>query len=270
MDTIDTSKTHRFYLLLKERILSGVLSAGQRLPSEPALAESHGLSRVTVRRALDGLAREGLITRQAGAGTFVRSASSGPVVAGDLTNMLASLVAMGEATSVTVLDFTYVDPAPAIAAALGLAKGERCQRSVRVRSLKGTPFSHLTTHVPERIGKRFTRVELTSTPLLTLLEHAGAVAERAHQTISATLAGPDSASALGVEIGAPLISLTRIVYDEDGKGIEHLAALYRPDIHAFHMELTRSGDGAERHWRPARRTTADTDNANHNHVRRGP
>lgn len=255
LDTIESSKTHRFYLLLKERIASGALPPGQRLPSEPQLAENHGLSRVTVRRALDGLAREGLITRQAGAGTFVRRAEAAPTVVGDLSNMLASLVAMGRATRVKLLDFAYVAPPQPIAEALRLSSGERTQRSLRVRFLEERPFSLLTTHVPERIGVTYTEADLATTPLLALLERSGVEAERAEQTISATLAGPDSASALGVEIGAALLSLTRVVYDRDGRGVEHLAALYRPDIHAFHMELKRSGDGPDRHWQPSSRIT---------------
>jgi GntR family transcriptional regulator len=83
-----------------------------------------------------------------------------------------------------------------------------------------------------------------------LLERSGVVADRAGQTISATLAGPETAAALDVEIGSALISLTRVVVDAEGCGIEHLSALYRPDMHAFHMDMLRTGDGANRHWRP--------------------
>lgn len=250
MDAIETSKTHRLYLLLKERITSGALQPGHRLPSEPDLAASHGLSRVTIRRALDGLAREGLITRQAGSGTFVNGQITKAPVVADLSNMLSHLAAMGRATRVKLLSFQYVTPPAAIAEALKLAEGERTQASVRVRYLDDRPLSYLVTHVPERIGVTYSEGDLASRPLLELLERSGVVAEKADQTISATLAGPVTAEALGVEIGSALISLTRVVLGEDGRGIEHLAALYRPDMHAFHMEMLRTGDGANRHWRP--------------------
>lgn len=250
MDAIETSKTHRLYLLLKERITSGALPPGFRLPSEPSLATAHGLSRVTIRRALDGLAREGLIRRQAGSGTFVsRQIAKAPVVA-DLSNMLAHLVAMGRATRVKLLSFAYVVPSAAIADALKLTSGERAQASVRVRYLDDKPLSYLVTHVPETIGVTYSEDDLASRPLLELLERSGVVAEKADQTISATLAGPITAEALGVEIGSALISLTRVVFGSDGRGIEHLAALYRPDMHAFQMEMLRAGDNTNRHWRP--------------------
>jgi GntR family transcriptional regulator len=247
----ETSKTHRLYLLLKEQIVTGALASGDRLPGEPRIAASHSLSRVTVRRALDGLARDGLIRRQPGAGTFVSKAAAAKPVTGDLANMLAHLAAMGRDTEVRLLAFGYGLPPAAVAEALSLPAGERTQHALRVRSCEGEPFSYLSTHVPERIGRDFSEADLASTPMLTLLERSGVVAGRAAQTITATLAAPEVAAALQVEIGAPLLSLTRVVRDADGRGVEHLAALYRPDRHSFHMELTRAGEADSRYWRTA-------------------
>jgi GntR family transcriptional regulator len=248
---IAASKTRQLYLLLKERIASGDLAAGERLPGEPSLALRHNLSRVTVRRALEGLARDGLIRRTPGSGTFVRAPSKATAISGDLTNLLSGLIAMGESTDVRLLAFAVAAPPPAVAEALGLPSGELTQQAIRIRLIKGAPLSHLTTHVPAGMARGFGEADLRTTPLLTLLERAGAIAARAEQTISATLAGPDTAAALEVEIGAPLLSLTRVVFDRAGRGIEHLQALYRPDMYRFHMELTRSGDAANGHWRPA-------------------
>lgn len=257
MHAAETSKTHLLYLLLKERITSGAVAPGEKLPSEPALAGMHGLSRVTVRRALDGLAQEGLITRAAGTGTFVAPAAERAPMVADLTNMLAHLVQMGRDTRVRLLAFSYgVPPAP-VCRALRLEPGERTQHSLRVRYLDDVPFSYLSTHVPERIGVTYSEADLATRPLLELLEHSGVVAHKADQTISATLAGPEAAEALGVEVGSALLSLTRVVLDRAGRGIEHLAALYRPDKHAFHMEMIRTGGGAARRWRPST-TTATT------------
>jgi GntR family transcriptional regulator len=44
--------------------------------------------------------------------------------------------------------------------------------------------------------------------------------------------------------------MTRVVYDDHGRGVEYLSALYRPDLHSFQMEMTRTGIGAERRWSP--------------------
>lgn len=250
MVAFEPSKTQRIYLLLKEQILKGVVPAGHRLPSEPQLAASHQLSRVTIRRALEGLEREGLIRRRPGAGTYVLDNSSRKGVVGDLSNMMAHLVAMGRATRAKLLAFSY-GPAPqTVASELKLATDERVQHSVRVRYIDDTPFSHLTTYVPERVGVTYSEADLSTTPLLTLLERSGVVADRASQTVSATLAGPEIAEALQVEIGSPLIAMTRTVFDEQGRGVEYLSALYRPDLHSFQMEMTRTGIGGDRRWAP--------------------
>lgn len=250
MVAFEPSKTQRIYLLLKEQILKGVVSAGQRLPSEPQLAASHRLSRVTIRRALEGLERDGLIRRQPGAGTFVLDSSSRKGVVGDLSNMLAHLVAMGRATRAKLLTFSYGLPPPIVAEELKLEAGERTQLSVRVRLIDDVPFSHLTTYVPERIGVTYSEDDLSSTPLLSLLERSGVVADKANQNISATLAGPEIAEILQVKTGSPLISMTRVVYDDEGRGVEYLSALYRPDLHTFQMEMTRTGTGPDRRWSP--------------------
>jgi GntR family transcriptional regulator len=248
LSAIETSKTHRLYLLLKEQIATGALAAGERLPSEPQLAAQHSISRVTVRRALDGLARDGVIRKLPGSGSFVAKPPDAPTVTGDLTDMLAHLAAMGRTSRVRLLAFSYVDAPPAVADALRLPRNARVQHALRVRLAGDTPFSYLTTYVPEDIGRRYSRRDLSRTALLELLERSGVTADRAEQTITASLAGPDAARALAIEIGAPLLALTRVVFDASGRGVEYLSARYRPDMHCIRMELSRAGRGADRYW----------------------
>ncbi len=252
----EPSKARRLYLALSERIALGELVPGERLPGEPALAAAHHVSRITVRRALDRLAEEGWVRRHVGAGTFVSGKRVDPVLHADLTDMFAHLREMGAKTEIRLLSFAYIHPAPVIAAALGLKAGERSQRSVRIRSLNGAPFSYLTTHVPEHIGRTYSEADLASIALLHLLEREHIVADRASQSLSATVAGPDVAEALGVPAGAPLLSLTRIIAASDGSGIEHLHALYRPDRFAFHLDLQRTGTVGQASWRPAAQAAA--------------
>ena len=248
--SVEPFKARRIYLLLSERIATGDLAAGARLPGEPSLAAEHGVSRMTVRRALDQLAQTGVVERRPGVGTFVRGGSVVRAIRAELSDVFAHLKEMGRRTGVRLLSFAYVTPPEAIAEALGLDRGHRTQRSVRVRLIDGAPFSWLTTHVPESVGDTYSEAELATMPLLELLERSGVIAERASQTIGATLAGPEVAEALQVEIGAPLLSLTRVVHDASGRGVEHLHALYRPDRFSFQMDLLRIGSLGERRWKP--------------------
>lgn len=249
-DRIEPFKERRVYLVLRDRITGGRLAPGERLPGEPALAAEHGVARVTVRRALDRLAGEGLIARRPGAGTFVREAAVAKPIVADLANVVSHLVEMGRRTDVRLLCVAY-GPAPAsIATALGIAAGAETQRAVRVRLIDGAPFSHLTTHVPRSVAQGYAEADLANQPLLALLERSGVVAERAAQGVSAALAGPEVAAALDLDVGAPLLSLTRTVFDRSGRGVEHLQALYRPDRYALQMDLVRTGEGTARSWRP--------------------
>src|SRR6478735_11351716 len=129
----DTSKTHKLYLTLRHSIVTGEIPGGAKFPSEPDLGSLHGVSRVTVRRALDHLEQEGLVRRQPGAGTFVANRPETKPFVADLSNALASIVEMGRTTDVKLLSFAFVPASNAIGQALLMSKGESCQRSVRVR-----------------------------------------------------------------------------------------------------------------------------------------
>jgi GntR family transcriptional regulator len=251
-DWLGEAKAKQIYLVLRDRILSGAVAFGAKLPTENELAAVHGVSRVTVRRALGELGRERLIERRRSAGTRVIYRPAPAPMTADISSMLAGLADMGRRTAVRLLSFDYVPAEGAPAQALGVPASQMLLRSVRVRSVDGEPFSYLTTFVPERVSLTFTRQELASRPLLDLIERAGVKVEHARQRISARLATSDVAAALDVRTGAPLIELTRVVYDQSGHGVEHLHALYRPDRYAFEIDLIRSGK-RDNAWSPVPR-----------------
>jgi GntR family transcriptional regulator len=244
------AKAKRVYLVLRDRILSGALACGTKLSTENELAEAHGVSRVTVRRALSELARERLIERRRSTGTRVIYRPSPAPMTADFSGLLANLADMGRHTAVKLLSFEYVPAEGVVGQSLDVAPDVILQRSVRVRSAHGVPFSYLTTYVPESLAITFTRKELASRPLLELLERAGAKVGNARQRISATLATPEVAEALQVRTGSPLIQLVRVVFDQNGRAIEHLHALYRPDLYTFEIDLVRSGNVGTGVWWP--------------------
>ncbi len=241
---------HQIFLILRGRIEDGSYPDGSLLPSEQALSALYGVSRITAKRALDELAVAGLAIRERGRGTWVRFESPAPVVRSSVEGLLENLLAMGLKTEVDVLEFDYVPAPPDVAEALACRSGETVQRAVRVRRLKGEPFSYLLTHVPEAIGRSYSRHDLAARPLLTLLERSGVIVAGAEQTITATVAGARVASALEVEVGAPLLRISRVVRGADGRPVEYIVGLYRPDRYQFRLDLTRSyGDGQAR-WTP--------------------
>ena len=246
------AKARRVYLSLRDQITGGELRDGQSLPGEQKLAETFGVSRVTVRRALDALAQGGLIERRVGSGTKVRARpSGGRPAAMDFNTLMPQLVEMGQQTTARLLSFSYGTAPDFVAVAMGLDGAGKVQIATRVRLARDVPFSHLTTYVPAQIAQNYSENDLATTPLFKLLERSGVQIKEAHQSVSATLAGPDVAEALDVAVGSALLSLRRVVRDVEGNGVEYLSGLYRPDMFRLEMPLTRVGQGAARHWEPA-------------------
>lgn len=254
-------KARRVYLLLSDEISNGIHAPGALLPGEQRLAAEFGVSRVTIRRALEALASDGLIEKRSGAGSVVRAPDGGGArIAADFTTLMPQLLEIGSSTA-RLLSFGY-GPAPShVAAAMSLPAGAVVQAAVRVRMVDGRPYSHLTTHVPEDLARNYSEADLATTPLFRLLERGGVAVEEAHQSVTASLASPDVAAALDVPVGAALLALTRVVRDREGRGVEHLSALYRPDLFRLEMTLGRVGKGDNRHWAPvigeARREAAE-------------
>jgi GntR family transcriptional regulator len=246
-------KSQRLYVFLKDAISRGHLTPGQKLPSENELAVQFSVSRVTVRRALSALSDQGLVSRKPGMGTVVQAPSlASTVITADVSNLLPHIVRMGKDSQIRLLEFAYLPANAYVAEKLDLVPGERVQYSVRVRSTAGQPFSHLTTHVPDRVAQSYDESDLARTPLYALLERSGVKIHRATQTITAVLASPTIAEALGLAQGSPLISLTRVVYDEKGRGVELLEALYRPDRYRIQVDLARDSGRGDHFWKPIR------------------
>ena len=254
-------KARRVYLLLRDEITSGRFAAGAALPGEQRLAQMHGVSRVTVRRALETLAADGLIEKRTGAGSIVKGEVAQAAIAADMATLIPQIVQMGRDTTARLLSFSYGEPPAAGASALGLSPGHKVQTAVRVRFLDDRPFSHLTTHVPEDIARNYSEADLATTPLFRLLERSGVVVDGASQSVTASLASPDVAEALGVSVGSALLSLTRVVRDAKGRGVEYLSALYRPDMFRLEMQLARVGQGGARHWEPVTGASSPGDEA---------
>ena len=126
--------------------------------------------------------------RQRGRGTRVVYKPSTPRLQAGVEGLMENLLNMGFSTTVRLLEFDYLSATLEVAAALGLAPGEQVQRSVRVRKLEGKAFSYLTAYVPRALGETYSRKDIASKPLLSLLEKNGVRVSRAEQTITACMA----------------------------------------------------------------------------------
>jgi len=244
-DTLPTPLYHQIFLMLRERIVSGQLEPGALLDGEQEMAKQLGVSRITVKRALNELAARGLVNRQRGRGTTVAGRAVIPLVAGAFDTLVESLQRMGLQTEVQLLDVREQSAAGAIAQRLEIKADAKVQRAVRLRSLNGQPFSHLVNYIPLSIAERFSLDDLASTSMLTLLERAGAPAQEAEQWISAVSATSAIAAALDVSPGSPLLRVDRVMRGPRRKPVQFIEAHYRPDRFHYHFRTTRSPRGGD-------------------------
>ena len=163
-EALPVPKYHQIYLVLREQLHEGRFTQG--LPGELALMRQFGVARVTVRRALQELAGEGLIARERGRGTRpLGAAAAAPNASGlpkttQLAGLLENIVSMTQNTTVRVLQVSKVTATGEVAQALQLAAGDAVQKAVRVRSTREGPLSHITTWVPGDLASHFGRREL--------------------------------------------------------------------------------------------------------------
>jgi GntR family transcriptional regulator len=250
-EKLPTPLYHQIYMILRSKILNREYIEGDLLPSEDETSRIYNVSRITAKRALNDLAEEGLVVRERGRGTRVVYRGVAPPLKANVEGMLENIMSMGLETEVTLLEFDYVHAVEAVASALGCTTQDVVQRAVRVRHLEGEPFSHLVTYVPEVVARSYTREDLASMPLLSLLERGGVEVSRAEQTLTATAADADVAALLEVDLTTPLLRIQRIVYDQQDRPVEFITGLYRPDRYQYRMNLSRvQSNPGQKSWSP--------------------
>ena len=220
---------------LEQMIESGELPMGTRLENEIDLADQLGLSRQTMRRAIEYLVGRGLLLRKRGIGTQVVQAKVTREV--ELTSLYDDLAKTGRDPSTTVVSFS-TEPAPdALAAELGLAAGTPVYIFERLRLAGAEPLALMRNHVPEHL-MRLSAAALEAQGLYSLFRANGIIMRIAKQAIGARAATAAEARALGERKGAPLLTMERSAYDEQGRAVEHGRHVYRASRYSFDLTLT--------------------------------
>lgn len=225
--------------ILRKKILSGELPATSLLPSEEALAEEYGVSRITVRQALALLEQDGLVIRHRGKGTFV-SEKARDVEPQKLTGFIEDLILMGVKTKTKVLELGMIEAPENIRKHLKLDQSAQAFLAKKIREIEGSPFSYVLNYFPPDIGQDITKEALIAKPALTILEEdLGIKVSKSIQTVGATIADAEVAPLLGVRVGEPLLKVERTVFDVKKRPIEYVSVLYRADKYYFTVKLER-------------------------------
>jgi len=231
-----TALHHQIFLVLRDRILSGMYPSGSLLPSEEKLSQMFRVSRVTLRAALTTLAGNGLIERRQGIGTFISSHIDPPRIHAPMSDLQAHIADVGRSTQVKLLELGLVRGPLHVRSLFNSVTDQIFQRAVRLRSAHNLPTFYVVTYVPGDIARRFTRREMSGPSLYQLLRGEGFTFKAGKQTVSAALADPTVAAALDVEVGAPLLQIRRIHFDEKMQPFEYMEILASPA--RFELQMT--------------------------------
>lgn len=228
---------HRISTLIKDGIASGRYRAGEQLPTEQALVEAHGVSRVTVRRALKSLEEQGLIERHAGRGTFVRQKAATLSIATPIGEYLRKVEQRRALSRAVVKEFGWEAATSEVATSLQLGEGAPVLRVVRLRIMGRMPLVHSTVWLPQQVAAGWKREDFRRHALSELLALGGRRYGRIEMVTRARLAAPQVAEQLQVPVGSALVDVQRIGYDEDGRAIEYQLLLGPPDRYETHVTI---------------------------------
>lgn len=219
---------------LEAAIERGALTPGSLLGNEIELAGRLGLSRPTVRQAIQCLVDKGLLVRRRGVGTqVVHSRVKRPL---ELSSLYDDLERAGQRPGTKVLVNTVVPASAEVAAALGVAEGGDVHRIERLRLTHGQPMAYLCNYLPTGLLDLDTR-QLEATGLYRLMRAAGITLHSARQCIGARAATAAEADRLTEPEGAPLLTMERVTFDDTGRAVEYGTHTYRPSRYSFEFQL---------------------------------
>lgn len=219
-------------------IRRGEIPPGARLKSERELADRLGVSRVTVRRALDELERAGLVRATPGSGRFVQE----PALT-EPPNALLSFTELGARRGLVagsrVLRSRTTPASLEDADALRIAPGASLFELERLRMLDRVPVALDLTKVPLALAPSLPQLDFRTASLYAALDDAGCGVARADYVTEAAAASSTQARLLEVDVGAPLLRARTTSYAVDGRVVELGETFYRGDRYRFHATLVR-------------------------------
>lgn len=235
---------------LMQQIDSGGLPAGAPLPSERQFSEHLGISRMTVRQALDRLQRDGRLIRQRGTGTFVGRAH----LVGDMSQLRgvsSELAGQGRSSRTRVLGIEMVMPPRPVALGLGLDPEVDAIRMRRVRSVDDEPLSFETSWLHPDRCRPVLGMDLIDRSLNEVLtEQCGLELAQGHERITATTLDPYEADQLAASPGTAAFRVQRTTWDSAGRPIEVVVSVIRGDRFSFEAVLGSHDDAAARYHTP--------------------
>lgn len=219
---------------IKKEIDQEKWKIGQRLPSERDLADTFGVSRMTLRQAVTLLVDEGILERRVGSGTYVASHRVQEKMRGT-TSFTDIIHSQGKTPSSRLISYQRKLASEAEIQKLGLDKSDYVIRMERVRYADNVPLVFEVAAIPESLIKGFQRTDVTEHFFKTLTENGYEIG-KSQQTIYAKTASERVANFLSVGRGHAILALTQVSYFTDGRPFEYVHSQYVGDRFEFYLE----------------------------------
>jgi len=213
------------------------LGVGTAIPSERQLSVDLGVSRLTLRAALDDLAREGHLVRRRGSGTYVQH----PKISQELTitSFSDDMRRRGMEPGSRTLSMTTTHAGARLGRFLNVSPSEEIVVVKRLRLADGETMAIETLHIPEALVPGLTPKALTGSFYELLRDRYGVVIAGGTQAIEPTVTNEEESAALGVPLHSPAFLFERTSRDEAGRTIEFVQSVYRGDRYRIVTELSR-------------------------------
>jgi DNA-binding GntR family transcriptional regulator len=225
---------HQIAVRIEAAIRGGQLPPGARLETEGVLSERLGLSRPTVRRAIQQLVDKGLIVRRRGVGTQVVQGALTREV--ELTSLWDDMERIGQIPRTQLLQREIVPADDRAAEQLQVAAGTPVLHLRRVRLADDVPVAVLENYLPEEFADIATE-DLAQRGLYETLRARGVTMRVARQRIGARRATAAEARLLELDRNGPVLTMDRTAYDSSGRAAELGRHAYRPDLSSFAVTL---------------------------------
>jgi GntR family transcriptional regulator len=219
---------------LKASIQSGTITPGERLENELELADQLGVSRPTVRQAIQRLVQQGMVVRRRGLGTVVVAPRIMRPLA--LSSLYDDLETAQRTPTTAVLATEQIEADEDIAALLSVSVGTPVLSVERLRSADGTPLAIMHNYVPAQLLEGVT-ANLEKVGLYDLLRSQGVQLHAAEQVVGARRATAREARLLLAARTATVLTMTRTAFDPSGQPVEHGSHAYLATRYSFKMSL---------------------------------
>ena len=212
------------------------LGVGTAIPSERQLSADLGVSRLTLRAALDDLAREGYLVRRRGSGTYVQQ----PKIAQELTitSFSDDMRRRGMTPASRTLSMTTIHAGARLGRFLNVSPSEQIVVVKRLRLADGETMAIETLHIPEALVPGLTPKGLTGSFYELLRDRYGVTIAGGTQAIEPTVTNEEESEALGVPLHSPAFLFERTSRDEAGRTVEFVRSVYRGDRYRIVTELS--------------------------------